>query len=169
MFKKKYILKLKKNCKKFNKISMVSIYVYCSEQLKFFSSIKALNDFLNSQINDSDFLLEEDDDETVFKFIYNFDVIKRYNFNDNEELSFMECVGPSSECCFLIKKSSFDFYKEMADYMQDCKKTCFDVGDRIVCKIQEFDSYKKITFINVNGELDNDLMQFSLISDISIV
>lgn len=87
-----------------------------------------------------------------------------FDFDEDEPLSFMECDGPSAECCFIIKKSKIDFIKESSFYMNESINFGSEDGDQIVTTYEEDENCMKtiVTYCYENGE-PTDLMSFTFI------
>jgi hypothetical protein len=148
---------------------MKSIYVLTTDtNREYFSSLENLSKIVNKDLSLSDF--EETEQEECVFYIYS-DVdsdlyIARYDFEEDEDISFMECTGPSSECCFLIKNSSFDFYNEMIYYFNDVKKNTYEKGDSICFENKSTNNYQCLTYVYKHDNQYTDAMSFSFINNI---
>lgn len=145
---------------------MTTIYVlYNEEKIRFFSSLDNIGQVLGVNLEAYEFY--EFEEGCAFERLdYEENVIHRYKFNDCEDISFMLCTGPSSECFFLIKKNSFEFYKEMNKYMYEFYLSTYVSNDRLVCKNEDTNDFKCVSFVYMNGDEDMNLMKFSFITDI---
>lgn len=86
-----------------------------------------------------------------------------FEFNEDEDISFMECSGPSSECCFLTKKSNIAFFVEASNYMNRCIESVYCKGDKVKIFVDDFDSYKRTNIGYFSETGPTNLMTFSFI------
>lgn len=93
--------------------------------------------------------------------------IYEFNFDENEPLSLMKCSCPSSECCFIQKKSRDNFWKESMSYMMDTMNGLRDNDTDISIVIGAEHHYltKTVSLIYADGTA-SDLMTFRFIYDI---
>lgn len=93
--------------------------------------------------------------------------INIYQIDKNEEISFMECEGTSSECSCFIPKTTTQFFEESFDYMKESAISVHKNGDCIKIKSENKPFHKKTSvsyFCNENEE--TDLMKFTLYDQI---
>jgi hypothetical protein len=143
----------------------MKVFVIDGYNCEFFKSLNDIESFLEYDINTD--LREKVETEGCTHHIYHLEGdredILEFDFDDEEQVTFMKCEGPSSECCFLIKKSNLDFFIETSDYMIEAIKSIREEGDRMVVINTDCDNYyeTKYQYYDCNGP--TDLMSFNLI------
>lgn len=151
----------------------MKVFVYTKDDLthNFYKSIEDFDAGVNVDRNSSE--LVEDELSTYYSYSFSGTTsgsISEYEFEESKPVTFMECDGPSSECCFLVKKGNLDFYRETFQYMKDSIDCCADKGDQISVEKIEHNGYKetKFTYCYEDGT-QSDLMTFSFLEDIQLV
>lgn len=145
---------------------MTDIYVIYDIDCMFFSSFEKIIEYIGIDLSKYSFI-EKNEEGCYFEELdFTEACIRKYTFQENEEISFMECTGPSSECCFLVKKSSFEFYTKMLSYMNSLIFS-IENGDRIDYEVFKLsNNYSYIRFSYKNGNDDTDLMKFGFYNNI---
>lgn len=82
---------------------------------------------------------------------------------EKENISFMKCNGPSSECCFFIKKSNRDFFIEATYYMNQSLEITKSKDDKIKLFVEDHDNYSETRFEYHDIHGLTDLMTFALL------
>lgn len=141
-----------------------TVFVSRGDETRFFSSLERLNEFFSTCFTPGDFEIC-DNDGRYEKIIPGYSLpddirdncyeIMEFEFESNEPVTFMECNGPSSECCSFEKKTSFEFYHEMAVYMELTYHNSGEIDDCISSKNIDNEQCKCVRYAYCNGEEDD--------------
>jgi hypothetical protein len=120
--------------------------------------------FFNREIFDAnnDICITEEEDISYSIYSDNNYNIYTFDMDNDNKISFMQCEGPSSECCFILPKTKDEFFNEAFDYIKLSAKSIIEHNDSIKMTKDNKENYNsyKIEYVN------SDLMTFKLYFDI---